>query len=186
MLMKYTFVYTPQVAAGKDDDRHVAQPADLEKLAGLLLDAPSAPLGTASSTITALSTAVKVRLVSSLKSQWAEILVARRVQEVEGEPLVPEAHHRRGDRDAARATAIKSERTRRLAPRRTAAIFSVKVVLPASGCEMIANVRWRAIWSLRVLINRLWLLPRYRPSLAIAPAARNGAFGFIAGKRTFF
>src|SRR6266851_8905503 len=33
----------------------------------------------------------------------AEILVARRVQQVEGEPLVLEAHHRRGDRDAALA-----------------------------------------------------------------------------------
>jgi hypothetical protein len=41
--------------------------------------------------------------VSSLKSQWAEILVAPRVEEVEGEPLVLEAHHRRGDRDAALA-----------------------------------------------------------------------------------
>ena len=35
------------------------------------------------------------------KPQWAEILVARRVEQVEGEPLVLEAHHRRGDRDAA-------------------------------------------------------------------------------------
>jgi hypothetical protein len=38
--------------------------------------------------------------VSSPKSQWAEILVTRRVEQVEGEPLMPEAHHRRGDRDA--------------------------------------------------------------------------------------
>src|SRR3984893_5938954 len=30
-----------------------------------------------------------------------EILVARRVEEVEGEPFMLEAHHRRGDRDAA-------------------------------------------------------------------------------------
>src|SRR6266446_7037672 len=45
----------------KGDDRHVAQPADLEELAGLLLDAPLAPLGAASSTVTALSTAVRVR-----------------------------------------------------------------------------------------------------------------------------
>jgi hypothetical protein len=29
----------------KGDDRHVAQPGDLEELAGLLLDAPLAPLG---------------------------------------------------------------------------------------------------------------------------------------------
>ena len=33
----------------------------------------------------------------------AEILVARRVEQVEGEPLMLEAHHRRGDRDAALA-----------------------------------------------------------------------------------
>jgi hypothetical protein len=45
----------------KGDDRHVAQWADLEEFAGLLLDAPLASLGAASSTITALSTAVKVR-----------------------------------------------------------------------------------------------------------------------------
>jgi hypothetical protein len=38
--------------------------------------------------------------VSSLKCHWAEILVARRVEQVEGEPLVLEAYHRRGDRDA--------------------------------------------------------------------------------------
>ena len=33
----------------------------------------------------------------------AEVLVTRRVEEVEGEPLVLEAHHRRGDRNAAQA-----------------------------------------------------------------------------------
>jgi len=54
----------------KGDDRHVAQPAHLEELAGLLLDAPWVPLGAASSTITALSTVVRVRYVSSLKSWW--------------------------------------------------------------------------------------------------------------------
>src|SRR5205807_6891212 len=37
----------------KGDDRHIAQPADLEEFAGLLLDASLAPLGAASSTITA-------------------------------------------------------------------------------------------------------------------------------------
>jgi hypothetical protein len=31
------------------------------------------------------------------------------------------------------------------------------VVLPASGCEMIAKVRRRKIWSVRVLINRVQL-----------------------------
>jgi len=45
----------------KGHERHVAQPADLEELAGLLLDAPLAPLEAASSTITTLSTAVRVR-----------------------------------------------------------------------------------------------------------------------------
>jgi len=47
-----------------------------------------------------------------------------------------------------RSTAIQSERTRRApsprppagSPRQTAAIFSVSVVLPASGCEVIAKV----------------------------------------------
>src|SRR5260370_14098073 len=34
---------------------------------------------------------------------WAEILVARRVEQVEGEPPMFKAHHRRGDRDAALA-----------------------------------------------------------------------------------
>jgi len=65
--------------ADKGQDRHIAQPADLKELAGLLFDALLVPLA-AASTITSLSTAVSVRQVSSLKSQWAEILVARRVQ----------------------------------------------------------------------------------------------------------
>src|ERR1700730_4481362 len=43
------------------EDRHVARPADLEEFVGLLLDATLAPLGAASSTMTALSTAVRVR-----------------------------------------------------------------------------------------------------------------------------
>ena len=45
----------------------------------------------------------------------AEILVARRVEVVEGEHLVLKAHRRRGDRDAALALdRIQSERTRGL------------------------------------------------------------------------
>jgi hypothetical protein len=36
--------------------------------------------------------------------------------------------------------------------------FSVKVVLPASGCEMIAKVRRRAISSVRILIKSFLLL----------------------------
>src|SRR5260370_18673104 len=41
--------------------------------------------------------------VASLKSSGAEILVAGGVERVEGERLMLEAHHRRGDRDAALA-----------------------------------------------------------------------------------
>ena len=63
-----------------------------------------------------------------------------------------------------RSTAIQSERTRRRSPRAltspasciappNSSNFSVKVVLPASGCEMIAKVRRRKISSVRVLIN---------------------------------
>ena len=62
-----------------------------------------------------------------------------------------------------RSTAIQSERTRRRSPRAltspanwiappNSSNFSVKVVLPASGCEMIANVRRRKISSVRVVI----------------------------------
>ena len=45
----------------------------------------------------------------------AVILVARRVEQVEGEPRMLEVHHRRGERDDA-LDAIQSERTRRRAP----------------------------------------------------------------------
>jgi hypothetical protein len=87
--------------------------------------------------------------VSSLKSQWAEILVARRVEEVEGVPLMLEAHHRRRDRDA--ALALDRHPVRAHPPPRAftspanwiappnSSNFSVKVVLPASGCEMMAS-----------------------------------------------
>jgi hypothetical protein len=65
-----------------------------------------------------------------------------------------------------RSTAIQSERTRRRSPRAltspangiappNSGSFSVKMVLPASGCEMISNVRRRKISSVRVLIDRL-------------------------------
>ncbi len=77
----------------KGDDRHVAQPADLEELAGLLLDA----LGGVEHHHGAVDRGQ--RAVGVL----AEILVARCVEQVKGEPLMLEAHHRRGDRDAALA-----------------------------------------------------------------------------------
>jgi hypothetical protein len=43
--------------------------------------------------------------------------------------------------------------------------FLGQSVLPASGCEMIAKVRRRAISSVRVFIDRLWLFFRDAVSL---------------------
>ena len=65
-----------------------------------------------------------------------------------------------------RSIAIQSERARRRSPRAltspaswiappNSSNFSVSVVFPASGCEMIAKVRRREISSVRVLIIRL-------------------------------
>src|SRR6516165_499352 len=62
-----------------------------------------------------------------------------------------------------RSIAIQSERVRRRSPRAltspaswiappNSSNFSVSVVLPASGCEMIAKVRRRAISSVGVVI----------------------------------
>ena len=81
-----------------------------------------------------------------------------------------------------RSTAIQSERARRRSPRAltspanwiappNSSNFSVRVVLPASGCEMIAKVRRREISSVRVLINPLQLFPVVRPLPASAPRA---------------
>jgi hypothetical protein len=63
-----------------------------------------------------------------------------------------------------RSIAIQSERARRRSPRAltspaswiappNSSNFSVSVVLPASGCEMIAKVRRRKISSVSVLID---------------------------------
>ena len=73
------------------DDRHVAQPAHLEELQGLRLDAARG--------VEDHHRAVDggQRAIGVL----AEILVARRVEQVEGEAGMLEAHHRRADRDAA-------------------------------------------------------------------------------------
>jgi hypothetical protein len=49
--------------------------------------------------------------------------------------------------------------------------FSVSVVLPASGCEMIATVPRRKISSGRVLTNPLYLSLECRPSLQAARGA---------------
>ena len=73
------------------DDRHVAQPAHLEELQGLGLDAARR--------VEHHHRAVDggQRAISVL----AEILMARRIEQVEGEAVMLEAHHRRADRDAA-------------------------------------------------------------------------------------
>jgi hypothetical protein len=113
----------------------------------------------------------------------AEILVARPVEQVEGEPpscskLITAEET---EMPRSRSTAIQSQRTRRRAPRAftspanwiappNSSNFSVSVVLPASGCEMIAKVRRRKISSGRVLINRIQLLGR--PLRAIDSALR--------------
>jgi hypothetical protein len=91
--------------------------------------------------------------VSSLKSQWAEILVAPRVEEVEGEPLVLEAHHRRGDRDA--ALALDRHPIRAHPPPLAARLhFARQLDRPAKqqqflgqrgSCRIIAKMRRRAI-----------------------------------------
>ena len=63
-----------------------------------------------------------------------------------------------------RSTSIQSERTRRRSPRAltspaswiappNSSSFSVSVVLPASGWEMMAKVRRLAISSVRVVID---------------------------------
>ena len=77
----------------KANDWHVAQPADLKELAGLLLDAFGG-VEHHYCTVDRGQRAVGV---------FAEILVARCVEQVEGEPLMLKAHHRRGDRDASLA-----------------------------------------------------------------------------------
>ena len=106
-----------------------------------------------------------------LKSQWAEILVARRVEQVEGEPLVLEAHHRRGDRDAALALDRHPIRAHP-PPLATRLHFARQLDRPAKQQQFLGlgglagvgvrndrKVRRRAISSLKVLINRLQPLP---------------------------
>ena len=107
----------------------------------------SMPLA-ASITITAESTAVSVRYVSSEKSSWpgvsSRLKVTPSCSNVITE-LVTEMPR-------CCSIFIQSERARRFAPRAltsparwiappNSSSFSVSVVLPASGCEMMAKVR---------------------------------------------
>jgi hypothetical protein len=114
--------------------------------------------------------------VSSLKSHGAE-MVAGRVEQVEGEPLMFEAHHRRGDRDAALALdrhpirahppplAARLHLTRQLDAPPNSSNFSVNVVLPASGREIIAKVRGRKVSSV--------CRPALRPGIVTAQRFAN-------------
>jgi hypothetical protein len=92
---------------------------------------------------------------SGCGSVLPEILVARRIEQVEGEPSCSKRiTAEETEVPRSRSIAIQSERTRRRSPGAltspanwiappNSSNFSVKVGLPASGCEMIAKVRPR-------------------------------------------
>ena len=107
----------------------------------------SMPLA-ASITITALSTAVSVRYVSSEKSSWPGVSSRLKVTPPRSNVITLDVT----EMPRACSIFIQSDRARRFWPRaRTSPAawmappnssnFSVSVVLPASGCEMIAKVR---------------------------------------------
>ena len=73
------------------DDRDVTQPAHLEQLAGLALDA----LGGVD------HHDGRVHRSQRAVGVFAEVLVARRVQQVAGVTVIVKGHHRAGDGDAA-------------------------------------------------------------------------------------
>ena len=84
------------------DDRHVAQAADLEQLAGLFLDTLRG-VDDHDRAVDRGQRAVGV---------FREILVARRVEQVEGEAVMLEAHHRGRHRNAALALHLQPVRAR--------------------------------------------------------------------------
>ena len=87
--------------------------------------------------------------MSSLKITACEIVLAGRDQQVEGEPLLLEAHHRRGDRDAARLNAIQSARTRRRDAGKTT--LTENLLLFGAAIQLVGEVKARD--AVRVLIN---------------------------------
>ncbi len=102
----------------------------------------------ASITITAESTAVSVRYVSSEKSSWPGVSSRLNTTPSRSNVITLEVT----EMPRCCSIFIQSERARRCCPRaRTSPAawiappnrsnFSVSVVLPASGCEMIAKVR---------------------------------------------
>ena len=86
------------------------------------------------------------------------------------------AHHRRGDRDAAPALdrhpirahppplAARLDFARQLDRSAEQQQFLGQVVLPASGCEMIANVRRRNISSVRYSSGVTVFVARHHPT----------------------
>jgi hypothetical protein len=138
-------------------DRRVAQPADLHQLDRALLDALGA-VDDHQRRVHGRQRAIGV---------LGEILVARRVEQVDQDVAVGELHDRRRDRDA--ALLLEAHPVGGRVPARLAAFdgpghldraankssFSVSVVLPASGCEMMAKVRRRATSSRVDVIGRV-------------------------------
>ncbi len=105
-----------------------------------------------SMTMSALSTAVRVRYVSSEKSSWPGVSSRLMICSRNGNCITEEVM----EIPRCFSSAIQSEVAWRAAlrPLTVPAIwmappnsssFSVSVVLPASGCEMMANVRRRAV-----------------------------------------
>src|SRR5690242_2339453 len=105
-----------------------------------------------SMTISALSTAVSVRYVSSEKSSWPGVSSRLMIWPRNGNCMTDEVI----EMPRCFSSAIQSEVAWRAALRPftvpaswiappNSSSFSVRVVLPASGCEMMANVRRRAV-----------------------------------------
>jgi hypothetical protein len=138
MLMRYTFVYTCHVAADKGDDRLSRCRQTTKSLRGC---APRCRFSVIGGGVEHHHRAVDRG--QGAVGVLAEILVSRRVEQIESEPPVLEAHGRRGDRDAAvdrhpiRAhpppRALTSPANWIASPK--SSNFAIKVVLPASGRE---------------------------------------------------
>jgi hypothetical protein len=138
------------------DDRRVAQAADFEQLDGLFFDA----LGRVDhhhGGIDGGQHAVGV---------FREILVAGGVEQVDDAIVIAELHHRAGHRNAALLFDSSQSEVAYLPLLRAFTVpaiwiappnsssFSVSVVLPASGWEMMAKVRRLATWRANVGCNR--------------------------------
>lgn len=127
----------------------MAHGADLEQLARLRLDALRAVDDHDGG----------VRRHQRAVGVLGEVLMARRVQNVDAEAVILKLHNGRGDGDAAllfdlhpvgdggAGVLFALDGARLCDGPAVEQEFSVSVVLPASGCEMIANVLRREISS---------------------------------------